>query len=388
MSNPNPTPFGRAIRHEWLLEPGMDFLNHGSFGATPRRVLAAQDQWRLTMERQPMRFFLDILPQALRESADALGPLVGAEGCDLAFVDNATTGTNAVLRSFSFNPGDEILSTDHGYGAVARTIEYVARRTGAVARTVAIPFPPPNEDSILERLDAAITERTRLVVLDHITSATALILPIERLVAVCKRRGVPVLVDGAHAPGMVDLDITRIGADWYTGNCHKWLCSAKGCGFLWSNPTSEIARQDLHPTVISHFLDSDWPAEFDFIGTRDYTPFLSVTAALDFHRSLGPERARKYMRNLVLEAGAQLSNAWGLESTAPAEMTGSILTLAIPQHLTCSPEEAFALGGRVWEQHRIEVPFVPFDGRIWLRISAQVYNELGDYEALKGIFPL
>jgi isopenicillin-N epimerase len=366
----------------------MDFLNHGSFGATPRKVLAAQDRWRLRMERQPLRFFVETLPGALREAAGDLADFIGGEGCDLAFVDNATSGTNAVLRSFPFSPGDEILSTDHSYGAVSRTIEYVARRTGATGVTVAIPFPPPGEDDIVELLAAAITDRTRMVVLDHITSATALILPIRRMVALCRERGVPVLVDGAHAPGMVDLDVSAIGADWYTGNCHKWLCSAKGCAFLWTNPSSEVARRDLHPTVISHFLDAEWPTEFDFVGTRDYTPFLSLTAALDFHRSLGPNRVRTYMHDLVRTAGDHLCAAWGLDSQVPSAMTGSILTLAIPQQLNDSPEDAIALRTTIWERHRIEVPFVPFGGRMWLRISAQVYNELADYKALERIFPI
>jgi len=388
MTQPAHPQFGRAIRHEWLLEAGMDFLNHGSFGATTRRTLAAQDRWRLQVERQPLRFFLEVLPEALREAADALGRLIGSDGVDLAFVDNATSGANAVLRSFPFEPGDEILTTDHGYGAVARTIDYVARRSGAKGVTVEIPFPPSEADEIVERVASAITDRTRMVVLDHITSATALILPIERLVALCRERGVPVLVDGAHAPGMVDLNLGRIGADWYTGNCHKWLCSAKGCAFLWSNPESEVARRDLHPPVISHFLDEDWPAEFDFVGTRDYTPFLSLTAALDFHQELGPSRVRAYNHNLVMEAGARLCDSWGLESVVPEAMTGSILTLPIPQQLTGTLEDAFDLRKNVWDRHRIEVPFVPFGEKMWLRISAQVYNEPADYEALAGIFPV
>lgn len=385
MTQPPSPPLGKAIRHEWLLEQGMDFLNHGSFGATPRRVLASQDRWRLRMERQPLRFFIDVLPDALREAADDLGQLLGSSGEDLAFVSNATSGVNAVLRSIPFEPGDQILTTNHVYGAVAKTIEYVARRCGAEPVFVDVPFPPSGPDEVIELVAEALTDRTRLAVLDHITSATALVLPIERLVALCRERGVPVLVDGAHAPGMVDMDLGVIGANWYTGNCHKWLCSAKGCAFLWSNPSSEGARRDLHPPVISHFLDQDWPLEFDFVGTGDYTPFLSLPEALAFHRELGPSRARGYIHDLALEAGQLICESWGVENQVPHEMTGSILTLRLPRQLPACPDEAVALTRAVWKEHRIEVPMVPFGDRMWLRISAQVYNELDDYRALARV---
>jgi len=340
------------------------------------------------MERQPLQFFIETLPDALRDAAQSLGELVGAPGEDIAFVDNATSGVNAVLRSFPFEAGDEILTTNHVYGAVARTIEFVGKRTGATPVFVEVPFPPDGPDEVVERVAAAITERTRMAVLDHITSATALVLPIKRLIALFHERGVPVLVDGAHAPGMVDLDLEALGADWYTGNCHKWLCSAKGCAFLWSNPNSDVARRDLHPPVISHFLNEEWPAEFDFVGTRDYTPFLSLPAALDFHRELGPARIRTYIHDLVLEAGDRLCASWGVQSVAPRAMTGSILTLPIPQVLDPAEHDAFALRKTIWDRHRIEVPFVAFDGQTWLRISAQIYNDLDDYKALEGIFPI
>ena len=388
MSGTGKLPFGRALRAEWLLEPRMDFLNHGSFGATPRRVLAEQDRWRLQMERQPLHFFTELLPTALRDAATQLGGLVGSAGEDLAFVDNATTGVNAVLRSLSLEPDDEVLTTNHVYGAVARTIDFVTRRAGARGVFLDVPFPPRDPEQVIELLAAAITPRTKIAVVDHITSATGLVLPVKRLIELCRERGLPVLVDGAHGPGMLPLNLTELGADWYTGNCHKWLCSAKGCAFLWTNPHSQVARSNLHPTVISHGLDEDWPAEFDFVGTRDYTPYLSLPAALAFHQELGPERIHRYIRELVIEAGANLCAAWGVESAVPAAMIGSLLTLPIPQEIEGDQTLAFALRKKVWETHRIEVPFVPFNGKIWLRISAQVYNELSDYRRLEDIFPL
>ena len=373
---------GRALRHEWLLEPGMDFLNHGSFGATPRRVLRAQDQWRVRMERQPLRFFVDVLPTALRDAAEDLATFLGSRGEHLAFVDNATSGANAVLRSLHLRAGDQILTTNHAYGAVARTIEYVTRRAGAEVVFVDVPFPPASPQDVVERVAGALTERTRIAVLDHVTSATALVLPVQELVALCHDRGVPVLIDGAHAPGMLEVNLEELGADWYTGNCHKWLCSAKGCAFLWTHPDSEVARNDLHPTVISHFLDEEWPMEFDFVGTRDYTPFLSVTEALAFQRELGPRRCRDYMRSLALEAAEMLMDTWSLHFAVLPEMTGSIVTLPTPQHIPACPERAIELTRGLWEEHRIEVVNAPFGERMWIRISAALYNEVGDYRGL------
>ena len=366
----------------------MDFLNHGSFGATPRRVLARQTEIRCEMERQPLRFFNDKIIPGLREAAEDLGELVGARGEDIAFVDNATTGANAVLRSFPLESGDEVLITNHSYGAVTRTVEYVTQRSGASLVIAELPFPGITLDACVRALEEAISPKTRLVVLDHITSATGLIFPIQALVDLCRERGVPVLVDGAHGPGMVPLNLTELGADWYAGNCHKWLCSAKGCAFLWTRKESEFALHDLHPTVISHGFGQGFTAEFDFVGTKDYSPFLSLPEALAVHRELGPSRIQAYNRKLVLEAGERLCRAWGTESVVPEDFVGSILTLPIPQFFEPTEQVASELTSKLWAESRIEVPFVPFGDRMWLRISAQIYNELTDYERLADVFPM
>jgi len=377
-----PTQWGRALRRHWLLEEGMTFLNHGSFGATPRCVLREQDRWRLRLERQPLRFMIDELKPGLRAAADELGALVGVPGEELAFVENATSGINAVLRSLHLREGDEILTTTHVYGAVDKTIEYVCRRSGAVPVHAKVPFPIQDPSQALECIEAAITNNTRLLVVDHITSPTALVLPIKELLQRCRARGLPVLVDGAHGPGMVDIDLPELAPDWYTGNCHKWLCSPKGCAFLWANPDSEHSRDDIHPTVISHFLDEEWPAEFDFTGTRDSSAWLALTEALRFHENLGGNQLRARNRALALEGAELLRQQLGLARLAPDSMLGSIVTLRWPTETEGSLEDSWERRRMLWDEHRIEVAVFPFAEQLFFRVSAQAYNEIRDYQHL------
>src|SRR5438105_2221331 len=209
--------FGRALRGQFLLEPGVDFLNHGSFGASPAEVLDAASRWRDEMEANPDHFLRDVLPGALRNAAADLGRFTGAQGEDLAFVENATSAINAVLRSLDFKPGDEILINSQSYGAVRQAVRHICERSGATAVEphIAIPVTDP---AVLAH---AITDRTRLVIVDHISSPTGLVWPVETVIAAARKRGALVLIDGAHAPGQVELDIAAVGADWYTGNCHK-----------------------------------------------------------------------------------------------------------------------------------------------------------------------
>ena len=236
---------GRAIRHAWRLDPDFVTVNHGSFGATPECVLAEQDAWRRRMEAQPTRFMGTVLPDALRQSASQLAAFLGARGEDIAFVDNATSGCNAVLRSLTLRPGDEVLVLDHGYGAVRNAVRFVTEQAGAQMTEAAIPFPNATADRLADSVTAALTSHTRLAVIDHITSGSALIMPLERIIATCHAARVPVLVDGAHGPGHITLDLTSLGADWYTGNCHKWLCAPKGCAFLWTSQARQATSGKL-----------------------------------------------------------------------------------------------------------------------------------------------
>ena len=369
---------GAAIRHQWPLDWTWLTVNHGSFGATPLPVLAAQDGWRRQLEAQPSRFMRLVLPDALRAAAARLAKFVGAEAKDVAFLENATVGCNAVLRSLRLREGDEMLVLTHGYGAVRNTVRHLAERAGARMTEAAIPFPHPEADAIVAALADAITARTRIAVLDHITSASALVLPIARMVEACRERGVPVLIDGAHGPGQVTLDLPAIGADWYVGNCHKWLCAPKGSAFIWAAPERQ---QELHPVTISHGLGQGFLAEFDWTGTRDPSAFLAVPDAIAFHERLGGDGLRARNHALAVEATSMVGRRLNTEPGAGAEFMGAMGVVRLPLAGAASAERALALRARMLEA-RTDVPLHAAAGGIWLRLSAAAYNEMADYERL------
>jgi isopenicillin-N epimerase len=374
-----------SLRDAFLLEDGVAYLNHGSYGATPRTVLAAADQWRRRMEAQPVRFMQGELPKLLRETAARLASFMGARGEDLVFADNATSGVNAILRSLDFSPGDELLTTTHVYGAVRKTLRYVAARTGATIVEADVPFPVSGEDEIIDAIVRRFSPRTRLLVVDHITSPTALVLPVKRIVQAAKTHGIMVIVDGAHAPGQLDLDIPAIGADFYVGNCHKWLFAPKGCGFLWAAPA---AQAEIHPLVISHGYGSGFLAEFDWTGTRDPSAWLAVSTALDFVETIGADILRDHNHALMREAVDLIAQRWRTQAGAPPSLLGAMATIAVPtdrgrfRSAPATLESAAAIHDYLWQDHRIEVPVPVFNGRIWVRISAQIYNRIGDYRRL------
>jgi isopenicillin-N epimerase len=372
---------GSVIRHEWALAPGYVTVNHGSFGATPKSVLAAQQGWRDRMEAQPSRFFRSVLPGALREAASALATFLGAAGQDLGFVANATEGCNAVLRSLAFAPGDEILVLGHVYGTVRNTVRYVASRQAAVMVEAPIPFPRPDDETILANVAAAITPRTRLAVIDHITSSSALVLPLAAIIAACHARGVPGLVDGAHGPGQVTLDLPALDADWYVGNCHKWLNAAKGCGFLWARRDRQA---DLHPAVISHGYEKGFLAEFDWTGTYDPSAQLSITAALAFHARFGGAAMRARNAALAAEAAAMVAARFGTETGHGNQPTGAMAMVRLPVTAPMDSTAMLVLRDALLEAGT-DVPLHLHGGRPWLRLSAQAYNELDDYARMADI---
>ncbi len=384
------TPFGHPMLAHWALDPQIVYLNHGTVGAPPRRVLAAQQAICDEIERQPARFLLRELaairvggprtePPRLRAAAAALAPHFGVRGDDLVFVDNATAGANAVLRSLPFAPGDELLVTDHGYGGVTNAARYVARERGATLRTVVLPYPETTPDGVLAALDAALGPRTRLALVDHITSETALVLPAAEIAALCRARGVPVLIDGAHAPGALPLDIPAIGADWYVGNLHKWAWTPRPCGILWAAPERQAG---LHPPVISWGLDQGLATEFDLLGTRDPTANLAAPVALDLLDSVGAERVRAWNDGTVWHAAERLAARWGTSLDVPRAMAGPMVTLPLPESLGSAPEDAARLRDALLFGAAIEVQVHARAGRLWTRIAAQIYNEPADYDRL------
>jgi isopenicillin-N epimerase len=382
--------FGSSIRAEWPLDPTITYLNHGTVGVTPRKVLAAQQQIRDEIELQPSRFLLRELtlisvglPGAelprIRQAAAAVAGYVGADAADTVFVDNATTGANAVLRSFPLGAGDEILVTDLGYGGVTQAAVFAARQHGATVRTAVMPFPIESVGQLVEACVAALGPRTRLAVIDHITSQSALIMPLAEIAAECRSRGVAVLADGAHAPGAIPLDIPALGVDWYTANLHKWMWVPRSSGILW---TSSARQADLHPAVISWGLDQGFTAEFDLPGTRDPSPHLAAPAAIRIMEEFGSDAVREYNHALAWDGARLLAERWGSPFVTPESMIGTMATVALPASMGSTPDEAMHLRSQLLFEDRIEVALHAYRGRLHARISAQIYNDLEQVERL------
>ena len=371
------------FRSHWGLDPAVIYLNHGSFGACPSAVLAAQSALRLDMEREPVDFLAVTFKARLDAARDALAAFLGADPADLAFVTNATAGVNAVLRSLSFGPGDELLTTTHTYAACRKTIDYVATRSGASVVVATLPFPLRDEQEVTEAVLALASSRTRLAVLDHVTSPTALVLPIARLVAELRNRGIETLVDGAHAPGMVPLALTELGAAYYSGNAHKWLCAPKGAAFL---HVRRDCQPGLHPLVISHGYTQGFHAEFDWTGTCDPTPWLCIPEAIRFMGGLLPGGWPELMarnRSLALQARDILCSALGLDLPAPSSMIGSMASIPLPAAQPGSVAARLDSDALCeWFRERAVRTWLYPHPVPLLRASAQIYNDIDQYRQL------
>ncbi|MFO0611158.1 MAG: aminotransferase class V-fold PLP-dependent enzyme [Polyangiaceae bacterium] len=372
------------------LDPAVVHLNHGSFGACPTEILEAQSELRARLERNAMQFFLRDLEGLLDGVRESLGAFLGAKPEDLAFVNNATTAVNAVLRSLPFAPGDELLTTDHAYAACKNAIDFVAERTGARVVVADVPIPLAGPDEAVEAVVSRATARTKLAMVDHVTSQTATVMPIDRIVAALDARGIDTLVDGAHAPGMVPLHLDETRAAYTTGNCHKWLCAPKGSAYL----HVRADRQGLvRPLTISHGARIDradrsrFALEFDWPGTWDPTPVLVIPACLALLERAWPGGLvglRERNRALALRARAALLARVGGEALVPESMIGSIASVELSEDLP-------GFGDPHLEVHRvaphIEVPVFRWRSRRLLRVSAQLYNRWPDYEALLRELP-
>jgi isopenicillin-N epimerase len=377
----------------WTLDPSIDFLNHGSFGACPRVVLEAQQELRTRLEREPVLFMVRELEPLLDATRTALAEFVHAAPEDLVFVANATTGVNTVVRSLEFAPGDEILTTDHAYGACRNALADVARRTGARVVVAAVPFPLQDARQVVDAVLGAAGPRTRLALLDQVTSPTGLVFPVEQLVPQLAVRGIETLVDGAHAPGMVPVDLEALGAAYYTANCHKWLCGPKSAAFLWVRRDRQPA---IHPLVVSHGATSPrrersrFLLEFDWMGTTDPTPILAVPMALSVVAGLVPggwPEVRRRNRALALAGRRMLCDALHVALPAPDDMIGSIASVPLPDGDPDAPRLAQwtdPLQAPLFEKHRIEVPVFqwPAAPHRLVRIAAQLYNTPAQFERL------
>ena len=384
-------PTASPLAHLWPLRRDVAYLNHGSFGACPSAVLEYQRQLIDELERQPMDFLWRELPRRLAGAREALGQFIGASPDDLAVVVNATAGVNAVLRSLDFQPGDELLTTDHAYGACRKTLEYVASRCGARVTVALVPFPVRGADEVVGAILGAVTSRTRIAMIDHVTSPTALVLPIQRIVNELQQRGVDVLVDGAHALGMVPLELDRLGAAYYTANAHKWLCAPKGSAFL-------HVRRDrqhlIHPTSISHGYDpargdARFREEFDWTGSTDPTAGLCIPESIRYMQALVPGGWHEVMarnRSLVLEARKTVCGAIGVQPPCPESMIGAIASILLPKPAEGSPAARLDHEQIMhWFRDRgIETWLYPWNcaGGKLIRLSAQLYNDESQFQRL------
>ncbi|MDH3584388.1 MAG: aminotransferase class V-fold PLP-dependent enzyme [Phycisphaerae bacterium] len=389
------TPTLQAL---WALDPDIMHLNHGSFGACPRAVLDSQTALRAEMEAEAITFLARHLETRLDQARAQLGAFLGAAPQDLAPVSNATTGVNTVLRSLKLEANDELIITDHGYNACSNAARFAADRAGARVIVARVPFPLASPDEAHAAILDCASDRTRLAIIDHVTSNTAMILPIAEIVRDLQQRGIDCLVDGAHAPGILPLDLDALGAAYYTGNCHKWLCAPKGAGFL---HVRADRQQRVRPLAISHAANSPrrnrsrFLMEFDWCGTWDPTAFLAVPVALEFVNNLLPGGIEQLMarnRDLALAARQLLCERLGIEPPCPAEMIGAMAAVQLPDG--DDPEwqdpRRPTLSGisdlqdQLLERFGIEVPIFPWPAapRRFLRISAQAYNQISEYEAL------
>ncbi|WEK52465.1 MAG: aminotransferase class V-fold PLP-dependent enzyme [Candidatus Kaistia colombiensis] len=376
------------LARHFLLRDDVVFLNHGSFGACPRPVFETYQNWQLELESQPVAFLGRDLEARLRIPRVALAAELGTAADNIVGLTNATVGLNIVAQSLDLKPGDEILTTDHEYSALEKTWAYVARRTGARVVPVTIPLPLTDEASFTDAVLAGFTERTRVLFLSHITSPTALVFPIERSIAAARDRGILSVIDGAHTPGHIPLDLDALGADFYAGNCHKWLMAPKGSAFLYARPEVQGL---LNPLVISHgwtsdskepgakgaFGNSPFIDGLEMQGTRDPSAWLAVPAALEFRREHGWDIVADHCRALAQETARRVAQRFGLAPVSAPEFSApQMVAMPVPR---CDP---LALHDALLARYQIEIPVFNWQDRTIVRLSVQGYNTRAEMDIL------
>lgn len=408
LGRPLPAPSAQAVH--WRLDPSCVFLNHGSFGAAPACVIARQRELQDQLEREPIRYFVELLPGMMEKAHAAVAALVNADAGGVARVGNATEGVNAVLRSLRLQPGDELLTNSHEYNACNNVLRYVAARWGAKVVSVEPPFPVRREQDVVDTVLSGVTSRTKLVMLSHVTSPTGLLMPVQPIVDELNRCGIESLIDGAHAPGMLPLDLKKLNPTYYTGNFHKWLCAPKGSAFLWVRQERREGPEAVRPVTISHGANAKlvngltrFRAEFDYVGTADVSGYLCVPECIEFLTSLHPDGLIGLMRanrEKALRGREVLCRAFGVEPPAPEKMIGSLAAVPIPDPPggVIRPSQR-GYHDRLWdaliERHGVQVPVFPFPapepGVVYgpgrpqtrvVRVAMQAYNTVEQVEYL------
>jgi isopenicillin-N epimerase len=369
-------------RRLYPLEDSISYLDHGGFGVTSLEVMRVRQEMLAKIEAAPRRFFAHEHADVWLDTAARVAQRFSASLGKLALIENTTEGINAVVRSFAFEPGDEIVTTTLTYGAVKEMVGHIARERNIKVVQAEFRFPDPDPAQCLQALEQALTPRAKLAILDHVTSGTGLVLPIAEMIRLCRKRNVAICVDGAHAPGQVPINVAELDADWYVANLHKWYGVPRGCGFLWAAPGRE---KRLMPAVLSWDLEKDFPLPFSWTGTRDPTPWLSIPAAFDFmDREFTEQGLREHNRRLVMDGGKLLAEAWGTKISTPENMTGSMLIVPMPEDLSYPRTDH--------DRKRLQedlsdagiITCVPSydDQRHYLRIAAYAYNRIEDFDRL------
>jgi isopenicillin-N epimerase len=370
-----------TLRDEFLLDPAVIYLNHGSFGATPKPVFESYQHWQRVLESQPCQFF-GHMGEHLDQSRAVLAEFLGTDRANLAYVTNATAGINVIVRSLKLQPGDEVLASNHEYGALDRTWRYLANQQGYKYINHPIPLPVTTTESFLDCLWAGVTKNTRVIFISHITSPTGLIFPIAEICKKAREQGILTVIDGAHAPGQIDINLDQLGADFYSGNLHKWLCAPKGTAFIYARPE---LRNLIQPLIVSWGWDSgktDVNPLVDYVemqGTRDISGFLAVPAAIQFFKDHNWIEVRKTCHALLTDTMLRIMDTFQLPPISP-------LSDQWFSQMACAPIPARVDAGEIhrllYEQHRIEIPVVDWNGHKMVRISIQGYNTRADTDQL------
>ena len=360
---------------EWLIDPGTAYLNHGGYGALPLPVAQAADALRREVEANPTDLFMRSWQARVDAVRARVAALLRARTDDLVFVPNATTGSATVLTSLPLRAGDEVIVTDHRYPAVRSQVDVLAGHRGVVVREVHVPVDVETPGDIAGRILGEVSERTKLVVLDHIASATGFRFPVEQLVPAVHDAGLPVLIDGAHAPGQVEVDLETLGADFWSGNMHKWVCSPRACAVLQVAPQ----WQDLvRPLVASHEYSHGYQPAFDWTGTHDPVPMLAVPAAIDFWESLGWDAARAEQRRLVGDGARLVAERLGTRVAVRDEFTASMRLVELPRPLAV--DDGLAVMHQLTTEHKVTLYITHHAGTSYVRLGSQLYNTPDDYE--------
>jgi isopenicillin-N epimerase len=373
------------LRSEFLLRPDIIPLNHGSFGAPPKVVFDAQTDWRQRIEADPIEILGRRGTELIHAAKTSIGSWLGMKPADFGMVTNATEGINCVLRSLDFKVGDELLTTSHVYNAVRQAMKYTAQKAGATYREIEIPLPINSPAQIESAVMQAVTAKTKLLVIDHISSPTAIIFPVERIITACKKISVDVLVDGAHAPGMLALNVSELSPTYYAGNLHKWACGPKGSAFLWVAPERQAL---IHLLIVSHHLGQGMTREFSWQGTRDISAWLATPRAIELLSEIGWEKIRAYNHALAVWTNQMLCEKWKVQSISPLDgsMLGSMATVPLPPPLDQLSESGSAnLQRKLHDDYRIEVPIMRWGGKCYLRPCCQIYNVADEYLGLADV---